>query len=101
MQNFSPDKYKGKRLRLTGYVKTKDVEDGWAGLGLRVDGDKEALPDGKQSRKMLAFDNMQNRPLKGTMDCTKCEIVIDVPDSATNIAYSVLLRRADKSGSTG
>jgi len=86
MQNSAPGKYLGKRIRLTGYMKSKDVT-GWAGLWLRVD---QASP-----HKVLAFDNMQSRAVKGTTDWKKYEIVLDVPAQATNIAYGALL---DKTG---
>src|SRR5436189_2066267 len=36
-QAFRADQYRGKRLRMTGYVKSDGVE-GWAGLWMRVDG---------------------------------------------------------------
>ena len=36
MQNCLPDNYLGKRVRMTGMVKTQEVSD-WAGLWLRVD----------------------------------------------------------------
>ena len=93
MQNFAADKYKGKRIKLTGYVKSKDV-DSWCGLWLRIDGAKERLPNGKEKTRMLSFDNMYNRSIKGTVDYTKCEIVLDVPDSAVSIAYGALLHGA-------
>ncbi len=34
---------------------------------------------------------MLNRPIKGTTDWTKWEIVLDVPSNATDIAFGVLL----------
>src|SRR5262245_5038888 len=55
-QAFRADDYRGKRVRMTAYAKSKDVE-GWAGLWLRIDG-KEKFG--------LAFDNMQDRAIKGT-----------------------------------
>src|ERR1044071_8876929 len=36
MQNFKPDKFLGKKIKLTGYLKCQDVEE-MAGLWLRVD----------------------------------------------------------------
>jgi hypothetical protein len=82
MQNSLPDKYLGKRVRMTGYIKSKNV-DGWAGLWFRVDGDRTS--------KSLSFDNMSNRPVSGTTDWKKYEIVLDVPAGATNLAYGALL----------
>jgi hypothetical protein len=81
MQVFKADNYRGKRLRMTGYAKTKDVES-WAGLWMRVDG-----PGGTA----LAFDNMQDRPLTGSLGWEEYEIVLDVPETGTNISFGVLL----------
>ena len=81
MQTISADKYRGKRLRLTGYIKSKGVKQ-WSGLWMRVDG-KKYLP--------LAFDNMQDRPVKGTSGWQKVEIVLDVPEKAVSIAFGLLL----------
>lgn len=82
MQNCLPDKFLGKKIRMSGYVKSKDVEDK-AGLWLRV--------DQANSQKPLSFDNMLDRPIKGTTDWKKYEIVLDVPAHASNLAYGALL----------
>ena len=81
MQVFQSGEFRGKRVRFSGYARADDVKD-WAGLWMRVDG-----PGGKS----LAFDNMQDRPIKGTTKWTKYEIVLDVPAQAEQIAYGVLL----------
>lgn len=82
MQQCNPDKYLGKRVRMTGYVKSEDVSS-WAGLWLRV--------DQSGSQQPLSFDNMGSRPIKGTTGWKKYEIVLDVPDNASLIAYGALL----------
>jgi hypothetical protein len=82
MQNMKPGKYLDKRVRMTGYLKSKDVTD-WAGFWFRV--------DQADSQQPLPFDNMQNRQIKGTTDWKKYEIVLDVPGSASNIAFGALL----------
>lgn len=86
MTNSKPDKLLGKRVRMTGWMKTKDVKE-WAGLWFRVDGkDKEAI---------LSFDNMKDgktdRSIKGTTDWKKYEIILDIPPSSTQLAYGALL----------
>lgn len=81
MQVFQADAFRGKRVKLSGYARSRNVQD-WAGLWMRVDG-----PGGKS----LAFDNMQDRPIKGTSDWTKYEIVLNVPAQAEQIAYGILL----------
>ncbi len=82
MQNSSPQKYLGQRVRMTGFVKSKDVKE-IAGLWFRV--------DQANSRKSLAFDNMYDRPVTGTTDWKKYEIVLDVPLNASRLAYGALL----------
>jgi hypothetical protein len=87
MQTTGPGQYLGKRVRLSAFVRAEMVGD-WAGLWLRVDGPLE----GNQP-KPLAFDNMQGRPIKGTIDWTRVEIVLDVPSDARDIAFGILLSR--------
>ena len=85
MQMSQPGEYRGKRVRLSGYAKSDKVTQ-WAGLWFRVDGPaKGGVPTS------LAFDNMQDRPIKGTTDWTRYEIVLDVPESAERIAFGILL----------
>jgi hypothetical protein len=80
-QAFQADAYRGKRLRMTAHVKSKEVED-WAGLWVRVDG---------KDQTGLAFDNMQDRQIKGTNDWKKYEVVLDVPGGAAAIYFGILL----------
>lgn len=84
MQNVKPDQYLGKRIRMTGYLKTKNIKD-WTGLWFRV--------DQAGSQQFLSFDNMEDRPVKGTTGWEKYEIVLDVPNHASNIAFGVLLSK--------
>lgn len=85
-QDCLPDKFVGKRVRMTALLKTKNVSD-WAGLWFRIDGQNE--------RDCLGFDNMKDgkkdRAIKGTTDWTKYEIVLDVPTKSTNLAFGALL----------
>jgi len=82
MQQSLPDKYLGKRVRMTGYLKSEGVES-WAGFWFRVDQAK--------STNSLAFDNMYDRAVKGTSGWKKYEIVLDVPANASRLAYGALL----------
>ena len=52
--------------------------------------------DGPQEGKHLAFDNMQNRAIKGTTDWQFYEVVLDVAPEATAIAFGVLLSGAGR-----
>ncbi len=84
MQMFRVGEFKDKRVRLNGWVKSKNV-DGWAGMWMRVDGERGQRGDS------LAFDNMQDRPILRDTDWTKYEIVLEVSDRSVNIAFGVLL----------
>ncbi len=87
MQKFSAEKYKNKRVRMTGYMRSENVKE-WAAFWMRVD-----QPNSKES---LAFDNMHdgvtNRSIVGTTDWKQYEIVLDVPESASNIVFGAFLR---------
>lgn len=81
MQMFKADIYRNKRMSFSAVVKSVDVEN-WAGLWMRIDGPSE---------RTLGFDNMQNRPIKGTTDWQRYVVVLDVPTESINIAFGVLL----------
>jgi hypothetical protein len=81
MQTISSSKYVGKRLRLSASVKTDNVAD-WSGLWMRIDG---------ESKSSLAFDNMEDRAIRGTTDWKTYEVVLDVPKEATAVAFGVLV----------
>jgi len=82
MKYIEPGEYIGKRAKLTGIIKSENINNR-AGMWMRVDG-----PDPDKS---LQFDNMGDRPIKGTNDWTKYEIVLDVPENSAGIAYGVLI----------
>lgn len=83
MQSFMADKYLGKRIRLSGFVKTKAIS-GKACFWLRV--------EKANSQQSLSFDNMHNRPIIGTTDWKQYEIVLDVPVNASKISYGALVK---------
>jgi len=88
MQQCAPDEFVGDRIRFSGAVRSRDVE-GWAGLWFRVDG---------TTGRSLAFDNMQDRAVKGTTDWARYDVVLDVPQGATLLAYGILLSGAGEVG---
>lgn len=83
MQEFSASDYLGKRVRLTAWVKSENISD-WAGLWVRID----------SGARVRAFDNMQDRAIKGTTDWRKYSIVLDVPNDATGIFFGILLSKS-------
>jgi hypothetical protein len=82
MQTCKAGEFAGKKIKMSGSVKTANVID-WAGLWLRVDQAGSSQP--------LAFDNMQDRSIKGNTDWKQYEIVLEVPSNASNIAFGALL----------
>jgi hypothetical protein len=82
MQDFSAEQYLGKRVRLTAFVKSEKV-NGWSGLWIRVD----------KGTAIMAFDNMQDRPIQGTTDWQTYSVVLDVPPDATGIFFGILLEK--------
>jgi hypothetical protein len=91
MTTVAAEPHRGRRLRLSAVVRGDDVVS-WAGLWMRVDG---------RERQALAFDNMQDRPLRGTFGWTSVSVVLDVAEEASTIAYGVLLHGAGTVRVTG
>lgn len=88
MQMSSPEDLVGKRVRLSGWARTEDANDGGGHLWFRVDG---------QGRSgSLQFDNMDSRPIKGTTDWQHYSVVLDVPSEATALAYGFFVNGAGK-----
>ena len=88
MQAINAGQYHGKRIRFSAWVKAKDVDD-WAGLWMRVD-------DYNVFNIALSFDNMFDRPVKGTKDWQKFSIVLDVPVTGSKILLGALLSGTGK-----
>jgi hypothetical protein len=86
MQTFAAGEYKGKRLRLSAWVRSAGITN-WAALWMRIDGPA----DGRGYPAMLGFDNMQNRPIKGTTDWKRYDVVLDVPQQAVSVNFGILL----------
>jgi hypothetical protein len=80
MQTFRAHDYRGRRIRLSGHLRTRDLEH-WAALWMRVDG-PETSP--------LAFDNMSKRPIRGNTEWSSYQIVLDESLAAVQIAYGVI-----------
>jgi transcriptional regulator with XRE-family HTH domain len=87
MQSCDAKFYLGKRIKMTGYVKSEEVAN-WSGMWLRV--------DSKFEKKYLSFDNMHDRPIKGNSDWTKCEITLNVPKESSTLNFGLLLNGTGK-----
>ena len=74
-----PHNYEGEQITLSGYIKTENVSDGYAGLFMRID------PN-------IAFDNMEHSGVTGTTDWTRYEITLNMmPSKTTGIVIGGLL----------
>ena len=80
MQSISARRYRGQRVRLSGWMKTQGVQ--MAAFWMRVDG---------AAVSPLAFDNMSDRPVTGSTPWKKYDIVLDVADSSEWLNYGVML----------
>lgn len=78
-----PADFGGKKIKLSGYLKTENVTNGWAGLWLRVD------PE-------ISFDNMRSRNIDGTNDWKKYEIELKLGNKAKQIVFGGILSGTGK-----
>ena len=86
MRQYSlPTPYLGKRIRLSGYIKTKEAES--AGFYLRFDRVDENSSKDSVFSEILVLDNMHHRDATGTTDWVRYEIVLDVPADANQMAF--------------
>jgi hypothetical protein len=80
-QRLDAGDFAGARIRLAGWVRTKGVS-GRSALWLRVSG----------QHRVLAFDNMQQRGLRGDSEWTRLEIVLDAPKESVRLSYGLSLQ---------
>jgi beta-lactamase regulating signal transducer with metallopeptidase domain len=80
MQSIGASQYAGKRVRLRGWIRARDVTN-WAGLWMRID----------KGQAMVGFDNMRNRAIRGTRQWKIYDVVLNVPTDATGISFGTLL----------
>ena len=81
-----PATYQGDSITLEGSMKLAEV-DGFSGLLLRVDGNGQPL----------AFDNMQQRKISGTIDWQKYRVTLPFPPNAEAIYVAGILVGKGKS----
>jgi hypothetical protein len=80
-QRVSAAEYAGRRVVLSGWLRTERAERG-AQFWLRVDA----------GAKVVAFDNMGDRLVAGTEPWTQYRLALDVPHNASVVVFGVLLR---------
>jgi len=72
-----PIAFAGKEVEYRGWIKTKGVKNGYAGLWFRVDG----------ANSTLGFDDMNTRGLRGDNSWKQVSIKMNVHPDATNIVF--------------
>jgi hypothetical protein len=82
-QRIKADAYRGKRVRLSGFLKTMNVT-GRARLWMRID----------SAKGIVGQDAMNDRALKGTNNWSKLEIVLDVPEDSAGVIFGLRLNGA-------
>ena len=80
-----PMDFSGVTVELRGFLRTEDVSD-FAGLWMREDGDTPSL----------AFDNMQDRQLKGNNPWKEYSITLHVVPEAKQLLFGVLVAGTGK-----
>jgi len=80
MQSFQADNYKGKRIKMSCFLKTEQVTK--CGAWFRVD---------NGNGDTIQFDNMENRSIHGTTEWNHYSIILDIPEESSSIHFGVLL----------
>lgn len=81
-QWISATPWRGKRLRLSGWLHTDNVAAGWAALWVRAD---------SATKPALVFDNMAGHGVEGTTAWKRYEVVVAVPAEATDLYFGAML----------
>lgn len=83
MTYFEPTAILGKKIKLTGEIKCQNVI-GYSCFWMRI--------DGSDPKKPIAFNDMKDKQLKGTVDWTNFEITLEIPKEASKIIFGALLK---------
>jgi len=81
IQTIAADDYRGKRVRFAASVKAENVR-GWSGLVMRI-----VAAD----QRVLGFDDMSTRPIRGTSDWRDAQVILDVAPDASMITFGMRL----------
>jgi hypothetical protein len=84
-QTVKADRFRGKRVRLTAFLRLDNVEAYGTGALREWSGAVLLL------RSQGALDDMRDRPLRGTKPWTSVSVEIDVPSKAPIIEFGAML----------
>ncbi len=77
-----PITFKGETIELRGWLRTRDVSGGWAGLWMRLDSDAQAA---------LQFDNMKDTGITGTTEWQEYRISFPLDVRATTVTFGAMV----------
>lgn len=80
-QSIRADDYRGKRVRLSGFLRLRGDAAASSALWMRVDGEGV----------VQTADFMEDRALHGPTDWTRVAVVLDVPRTAVGLTYGFML----------
>jgi len=81
MQTIKADNYQGKRVQISAYVKSENVEH--ATMWMRLDAGEMVV---------LGLDTMDDRPIQGTTDWQRYNLILDVPEETQQIVFGIKLK---------
>ncbi|MEO8147073.1 MAG: hypothetical protein ABI723_05510 [Bacteroidia bacterium] len=82
-QKALPGKFLGKRIKMSGFVKSENANAGGC-LFIRT----------ISNSKVISEDNMSHRLVKGTSSWKKYDLVLDVPVNTTVMSYGGILHNS-------
>jgi erythromycin esterase len=83
----------GKRVKIRGWIKTRDVARGYAGLWCRIDGPAGMLAHDNSAVRIDAKGKIErdDRGVRGTTEWKEYSVEHDVPPNATAIVFGAIL----------
>jgi hypothetical protein len=90
-QKIRADRFLGKRVRFSGYVRLENVEPYGTGVLRTFSGAALMLRINGASGTILFLDDMRNRPLRGNSDWKQVSLEADVPLEAATIEFGPVL----------
>lgn len=85
-QPIQAKSFKGRSANLTAWVRNQDVVN-WAGLWLRAD---------RADGAVIAFQNMEDRPIRGNNGWSQISLTMIVPLDADVLVYGAILNGSGK-----
>lgn len=80
-QTVDVTRWRGRRVRLSAWIRTEAVAE-WGGLFFRVsDGDGE----------LVSYGNTRRDPIRGTTEWRRYEVVVEIPETAVSALFGAHL----------